>query len=206
METNNREIFRVRLLFVDLLKSFYQSEPDSECMSRWRGTFSALAREQVSPLFDNAVRELNERVNGMSLTDIQNEYYELFTNPFSKSQVNTLASYYLDGRSFGESLVELRELLAEAKLQREEGVVDSEDSLPMLLDIFARLIEEEKNSDSDSIRQLQGRLLTNYLVPFSKEFSEAVNGVEAAQFYRSCCRLLCGYLDLEKSLVDVSQA
>jgi len=205
-DSNNREIFRVRLLFVDLLKSFYQSEPDSERMSRWRGTFSALAKEQVSPLFDSAVMELHGQLNEMSLTDIQREYYELFTNPFSKSQVNTLASYYLDGRSFGESLVELRSLLAEAKLEREEGVVDSEDSLPMLLDIFARLIEEEKNTDSDTIRQLQGRLLRDYLEPFSKQFSEAVNGAEVAKFYRSCCRLLCGYLDLEKSLVDVSQA
>jgi TorA maturation chaperone TorD len=203
-EFSDKDLFRVRLRFVDLIKSFFQSEPDAENMSRWRGTFSALAKEQVSPLFDGAVREFCKLLNVMSLTEIQNEYYELFTNPFASSPVNIMASYYLDGRSFGQTLVSLRSFLEEAGFEREEGVVDSEDSLPMMLDILISLIEEEKITGSEEVRQLQGRLLTEYLEPFSQKFTSAVNEVESAVFYKSCCKLLCGYLDLEKGLVTVS--
>ncbi len=201
---SDKEVFRVRLRFVDLIKSFFQAEPDAENMSRWRGTFAALAKEQVNPIFDGAVQDICRMLNEKNLIDIQNEYYELFTNPFSKNQINIMASYYLDGRSFGQTLVSLRGFLVEAGLQRDDGVVDSEDSLPMLLDIFARLIEEEKMNESEAVRQLQARLLTEYLEPFTKEFTAVISKIETADFYKSCCKLLCGYLDLEKGLVSIS--
>lgn len=200
---SDKDLFRARLLFVDLIKSFFQSEPDSENFSRWRGTFSALTKEQINPLFDGAVKDLFRLLNEKTLTDIQNEYYELFTNPFGETPINNMASYYLDGRSFGQTLVSLRGLLNEAGFEREEGVVDSEDSLPMMLDIFASLIEEEKNSDSDTARNFQAQLLAEYLVPFADKFSKEVSKANTAEFYTSCCQLLCGYLDLEKGLVAV---
>jgi len=200
----DRDLFRVRLLFVDLIKSFFQAEPDAENFSRWRGTFSALTKEQINPLFDGAVRDLVRLLNEKTLTDIQTEYYELFTNPFGANQINTMASYHLDGRSFGQTLVSLRGLLAEAGIEREEGVVDSEDSLPMMLDIFSCLIEEEKHSGSDSVRNFQAKLLTEYLAPFASKFSSEVSKASKSDFYKSCCQLLCGYLDLEKGLVAVA--
>lgn len=205
-EFNELEVLRVRLRLLDLIKSFYQSEPDAEKMSRWRGTFSALVKEQVNPLFDNAVRELVQQLNSRSLTEIKDEYYRLFIDPFSTTPVNTMASYYRDGRSFGQTLVSLRELLAEAKLEREKGVVDSEDSIAMMLDVFARLVEREKNGEIEQSRQLQERLLTKFLEPFAQDLKLAVNEVEDAEFYGSCCKLLCGYLDMERSLVAVSWA
>lgn len=201
-DSSEREVFRVRLRLIDLIKSFFQTEPDAEKMSRWRGTFSALVKEQVNPIFDGAVRDLHRMLNEMSLMDIKNEYYELFTNPFSQAQVNTMASWYLDGRSFGESLVALRSFLTQAGLERAEGVVESEDSLPMLLDILENLIEEER--ENRNARNLQARLITTWLGPLAIAFTSAVEGNDTARFYRACCRLLCGYLDLEKGLATAS--
>ena len=54
-EMNDNDLVRIRLRFIDLAKSFFVEEPDAEKMSRWRGTFSALTKEQVSPRFDSAV-------------------------------------------------------------------------------------------------------------------------------------------------------
>jgi len=203
-DCSEREVFRVRLRFVDLIKSFFQTEPDAEKMSRWRGTFSALVKEQVNPLFDAAVRDLHRMLNERNLAAMQNEYYELFTNPFSRAQVNLTASWYLDGRSFGETLVNLRSFLAEAGIIRVAGVVDSEDSLPMLLDILASLIEEEKSGGGEYSRKLQSRLLVHWLQPLAKEVTAAVERIEPSAFYLACCRLLCGYLDLEKGLATAS--
>jgi TorA maturation chaperone TorD len=66
------------------------------------------------------------------------------------------------------------------------------------------LLEEEKKTDSDESRQFQVQMLTEYLEPFSKLFGEAVEKNESADFYKTCCKLLSGYLDLEKGLVTVS--
>ena len=204
MLDDTRELLLVRGRLLDLIKSFFQSEPDAEKMSRWRGMFSALSKEQVSPLFDVAVREFHMHLNTKSLEEINKEYYTLFIDPFSDSQMNTTASYYLDGRTFGESLVSLRSLLNEAGLTRADGVVDSEDSIVMMLDIFSSLIEEERKAGSEEARQLQVKLLTEFLVPFGKMFDEAMAKNDSADFYKSCSKLLMGYLDLEKGLVTVS--
>ena len=101
-ELDDRELFRVRFRFLDLIKSFFALEPDSETMSRWRGTFAALSREQVSPRFDNAVKEISRALNDKNLRELQKEYYKLFVNPFDGFMVETTASYYLNGRSYDQ--------------------------------------------------------------------------------------------------------
>jgi len=199
-ELNERDLFRVRFRFLDLIKSFFVEEPDSEKMSRWRGTFSALALEQVSPRFDNAVKEINRALNVKTLTELQEEYYKLFVNPFDGTLVETTASYYLNGRSYDQALVDIRGLMNEAGVQKDKGVSDPEDSLVVMLDTFASLIEEEKNAGDERVRKLQGKLLEEFLEPFTEKFTAALKENEHGDFYYLCCRILGGYLDLEKNL------
>ena len=200
-ELNERDLFRVRFRFLDLIKSFFVEEPDSETMSRWRGTFSALAMEQISPRFDNAVKEISRALNDKTLKELQEEYYKLFVNPFDGRLVETTASYYLNGRSYDQALVDIRGLMTEAGIQRDEGVTDPEDSLVVMLDTFASLVEEEKAGGGEQVRQLQGRLLEEFLEPFANKFTAALKENEHADFYYICGRILSGYLDLEKNLV-----
>ena len=202
-ELNERDLFRVRFRFLDLIKSFFVAEPDSETMSRWRGTFSALAMEQVSPRFDNAVKEISRALNDKTLKELQEEYYQLFVNPFDGVLVETTASYYLNGRSYDQALVDIRGLMNEAGLQKDEGVTDPEDSVIVMLDTFASLIAEENAADAETDRKLQARLLEEFLVPFAEKITAALKNNEVADFYYLCCRILGGYLDLEKSLVVV---
>lgn len=200
-ELNERDLFRVRLRFLDLIKSFFVEEPDAELMSRWRGTFSALAQEQVSPRFDNAVKEMSRALNDKSLKELQEEYYKLFVNPFDGGMVETTASYYLNGRSYDQTLVDVRSLMDEAGLQKDKTITDPEDSLAVMLDTFASLVEEEKMGGGDKNRQLQAKMLEEFLEPFTEKFTATLKESEHADFYYLCCRILGGYLDLEKSLV-----
>jgi TorA maturation chaperone TorD len=202
-ELNERDLFRVRLRFLDLIKSFFAAEPDSETMSRWRGTFSALALEQISPRFDNAVKEISRALNDKTLKELQQEYYTLFVNPFDDGLVETTASYYLNGRSYDQALVDIRGLMHEAGVRKDQGVSEPEDSLVVMLDTFASLVEEERSGGGDKIRRLQGRLLEEFLEPFIEKFTAALQESEHADFYYLCCRILGGYLDLEKSLIPV---
>ncbi len=200
-ELNERDLFQVRFRFLDLIKSFFVAEPDAEMMSRWRGTFAALAKEQVSPRFDNGVKEISRALNNKTLKELQEEYYKLFVNPFDGGLVETTASYYLNGRNYDQALVDIRGLMQEGGVQKKKGVTDPEDSLVVMLDTFVSLIEEEQTSGGERIRQVQGRLVAEFLEPFTEKFSTALNESEHADFYYLCCQILGGYLDLEKNLV-----
>jgi len=200
-EMNDNELVRIRLRFIDLAKSFFVDEPDAEKMSRWRGTFSALTKEQVSPRFDSAVLEISGALNKKNLKDLQDEYYQLFTDPFEGSQIESNASFYFNGRSYGEALVEIRELMKEAGIVKVDDVSDPEDSLVVMLDTFASLVEEEKTEPTQKIKELQARLLEEFLEPFVEKFTAQLKDNKHCDFYYLCCRVLGGYLDLEKSLV-----
>jgi len=198
-ELNQQDLFRVRLRFFDLLKSFFIAEPDAETMSRWRGTFSALTHESVSPRFDNGVREISRALNDKTLKELQEEYYRLFVNPFDGGRLETTASYYLNGRNYDQALVDIRNLMMEAGIQKAQAVTDPEDSLVVMLDFFVSLIEEEKVGGQEETRRFQRELLDRFLEPFIEKFTIALKENEHADFYYLCCRILGGYLDLEKN-------
>ena len=200
-ELNEKDLFRVRIRFLDLVKSFFCEEPDAEKMSRWRGTFSALAAEQINPRFDNAVKDISRVLTDKNLSDLHGEYYSLFINPFADGMVKTTASYYLNGRSFDQALVDIRSLMDEAGLQKNGTVTDPEDSLVVMLDTFTSLVEEEKEGDAEKARRLQGRLLNEFIEPFVGKFMLELQENEAADFYYLCCKVLAGYCDLEKGLI-----
>ena len=200
-EMNDTELVRIRLRFIDLVKSFFVDEPDSEKMSRWRGTFSALCKEQISPRFDSAVLEISRALNDKNLEELQSEYYNLFTDPFEGANIESNASYYFNGRSYSTALVELRGLMDEAGVVKKDDIFQPEDSLVVMLDTFATLVEEEKTDSSAKNKELQARLLEEFLEPFAEKFTAKLKDNKQCDFYYLCCRVLGGYLDLEKSLV-----
>jgi len=195
-----KEIRRIRLRLIDLVKSFFLGEPDAEKMSRWRGTFSALARENVNPMFDQAVKEILSSLQEKNLEELQNEYYKLFTDPFTDKGLCTAASFYLDGRTHDKTLVNLRTFLREQQIVKSDGVIETEDSITVMLDILTRLIEDEEKLEKGISRKPQEELLDTYLLPFSKKLKESCEKNEFANFYTACCRFFCGYLELEKGL------
>lgn len=200
MDREEKEIRKVRLRLLDLVKSFYLEEPDATKISRWRGTFNALARERVNPLFDKSVMEIHRFLEKRNLKDMQDEYYSLFVDPFNENQINLSASFHLDGRAYGNTLVELRSFLAGTDLVKKKDVAEEEDSLVVLLDILIGLIDGEKEMDTDKAQRLQSELLDNYLIPFSSRFKEACEKNDTADFYKACAHFFCGYLELEKGL------
>jgi len=200
-DITDRDLLLVRLRFLDLLKSFFQEEPDAEMMSRWRGIFSALTREQINQRLDTVILQLSEILNRKNLQDIKDEHYELFTNPYSKDLLPLNASYYLDGKSYGPSLVNYRELLKSGQLIKDNSNTEPEDSILLMLDALVTLIEEEKQG-GEQARQLQDQLLEQFLIPTAKQLSEAAAENRSADFYNFCIKFLNEYLLLEQGLIN----
>lgn len=189
---------RVRLRFLDLLKSFFIQEPDAERLSRWRGTFAALAKEQVSISLDQAIIDIVKLLAQRSLESIREEFYQLFINPYGDGIIETTLSAYVDGHNYGASLAEIRGFLQVAQIAKKRSIVETEDSLVLMLDLLATLIEEEHGEQS---RHHQDELLTNFLLPFANQFNKTLKEDKRADFYAACSAFLLAYLELETGLI-----
>ncbi len=199
--TSEKDISRVRLRFIDLIKSFFIGQPDAEKLSRWRGIFSALSAEKISPLLDSAVLRILELLDSRGLKDIQDEFYVLFSDPFSENPVSLSASFYADGKSHGQTLADFRGFLASAGVRKADFVRDAEDSLPVMIDCLASLIEREKE-DELKARQLQDVLVSDYLAPLAERLARALQENEQALFYEAFGRFVLGYTELDQALFE----
>ncbi len=200
-ELTDRDLRRIRLRFLDLLKSFFQDEPDAERLSRWRGIFAALDGQRISQHLDNTTHELGELLAAMTLQQIKEEHYALFVNPYSKQLLPLTAAYYIDGKSFGPSLAKYRDILKEAQVIKEHEFTDSEDSLPIMLDVLIALIQEEKQGETTT-RHLQDQLLQEFLIPTVKAIGKEINKTSKTIFYIKCIAFLEAYLELEQELFE----
>ncbi len=200
-ELTDRDLGRIRLRFLDLLKSFFQDEPDAERLSRWRGIFAALEGQAVTQNLDNATHELGELLANKTLQEIRDEHYALFVDPYSKQLLPLTAAYYIDGKSFGPSLARYRDILKEGQVIKEQKVTDSEDSLPIMLDVLIALIQEEKRGET-STRHLQDQVLQEFLMPTVKAIAKEISTNSDTVFYVKCVAFLEAYLELEQGLFE----
>ena len=194
-----RELIRTRLRFLDLLKSFFVKEPDAEAIARWRGMLSALTSQNITPAFDQAARDLHHHLMQANRQEIDAEYYTLFTDPFSPDLVPASASMYFDGHGFGPTLVRYRDFLGRAGVVLASEIRDPDDSLVLMLDALATLIEEQKKGTDN--QALQAELVHNFLSPLAVMFSQHLEQNGQARFYRLCAHLLDAYMGMEKDLL-----
>ncbi len=199
--SEDKQLVRIRLRLLDLLKSFFAQEPDADRMSRWRGIFTALAENRIDPELDEGVRQLRQMLETKKLEDLKDEYYALFVDPYNEQPVELNASHYLDGKSFGPSLVQYRQLLKEARLVKENDVTEPEDHLVLMLDALATLIEEE--AETVATQEQQAKLITGFLQPMALAMKKQLSANSQASFYLSCAVFLNGYLALEQGLLEI---
>ncbi len=200
-DTQTRDMNRIRLRLIDLTKSFFVDEPDAERLSRWRGIFAALGREQINTGLDQAVEKIGILLDAKKLNEIQDEYYEVFGNPFDDQVVSLSASFYADGRSYGQTLADFRGFIQQTDLIKNSQVIDAEDSLPVMLDFLASMIEVKTREDVDTDKY-QGVLVNDYLAPLASAFNKSLKNHQAADFYAACGDFLQGYVELEKGLFE----
>ena len=197
-DITDKELYRTRLRFIDIIKSFFISAPDSERFSRWRGTFAALSKESITPEMDECTSELNGLIGRKKLEDFSDEYYSLFTDPFSTHTLNLTASHHLDGRNQGESLIAIRQLIHDAEITVKATVKLPEDSLPVLVDILSTLIEQEEGGAVT--REFQHTLIVEIIAPSLNRMVQEAADNSVAEFYLACLKFCSAYICLEKDL------
>ncbi len=193
---NNKDITRVRLRFIDLIKSFFAEPPDAERLSRWRGIFYALANTCVSPRLDEAVLLIKHRLTVDRLQDLQLEFDRLFGDNGGSGTLSLAPSVHLDGLIYQDTRSAVRAFFVDTDGRTYAPAHDGEDSLVVLLDFLATLIRDEK--DGYETTSGQTLLVNEFLVPFIKQLEDAACGHDSAAFYRDCIGFTGGYLELEQ--------
>lgn len=197
-DQENSAIRKVRGFFYDLSKSFFLEEPNQEKVDCWQEIIAPLAAETPNVLLAEATRQLSLALIDLDAATIKNEYYDFFVNPFSHRLVNWTSSYYDNGRNFGRKLVKIRQFMAKQGLVKEEEFKEPEDSLPVLMDLMARLIEME-NEPENSVAEAQQQLLQEFLIPLAGDIHRQLRADENARFYPLCAEFLEAWLQLDKS-------
>jgi TorA maturation chaperone TorD len=192
----NKDIIRVRLRFIDLIKSFFAEPPDAERLSRWRGIFYALADTSVSPRLDAASLLIKQRLSVDHLQDLQQEFHRLFVDNRHNDMLNLAASAHLDGSVYHDTRSAVRTFLTETGGRTYAPLNEGEDSLVVLMDFLATLIRDEK--DGYDTRSGQAFLVAKFLVPLVNELETAAQRHDSAAFYRDCISFTGGYLELEQ--------
>jgi len=195
MSSEINETNSARLLLYAFVRSFFDTPPTPEKHQYWRGLLDALLRGTGFQSLDHAFASLREALSHEDILKVQNEYYELFENPFGTNRLQLLASYYVDGKIMGPSLVKLRQLLYNLYLGKEEGFKETEDHLVFLVDVMMHLIGQE-----DVNAPVQAEILRHYLLPTFKGMAERLKATDGFGVYKAAVSVALAFLELEGCL------
>ncbi len=193
-ETNS-----ARMVLYALIRSFLDGPPNGEKLGYWLLILDALQKGTGSSAFDEAVSRLGSVLKEKELVDIQNEFYELFENPFGNSRLQPFASYYIDGKIMGTSLVKLRQLLYNLNLGKEECFRETEDHLVFLLDLMIHLIQKGSQGQ-ESGTSVQGKIIHDYILPTVKGMQRDLSAHGNFAVYRAVLEAALAFFTLDECL------
>ena len=198
---HNDEINGVRSFFYELIKMSFYKEPDENYLNIIREFIRNIdgdayrESEHFSEKLGQMVDMFSFNISNLSTDEIKDEYNELFINPFSNNLINTNASYYIDKKNFGDTLINLRSFLKRNDLEKSAKLKEPEDSITFLTDLMIYLI----NSNDTSENQIE--LFENFIEPLFLNIQSVLKTNEKANFYKCIGYLIDFFLTLEKGYI-----
>lgn len=180
----------------NLIKSFFWEEPKEEDIKSWRSFVANLNEDSINKEFDKTISFMKEALDKSDTESIRNEYYELFENPFGEGFSNLNASFLIEGKNFGESLVEIRDFLEDLKVVKDTEYKDTEDSILFMIDLMLYLI------DSGNCADIQESFLKNFLYPSFDKLAEMLKTNETAYFYATAGLFARDYLKMDMKFLE----
>lgn len=197
----NDEINGVRSFFYELIKMSFYKEPDENYLNiieefiRNIDSKTYRENEYFSEKLSQMVDIFSFTISNLSTDEIKDEYNELFINPFSNNLINTNASYYIDKKNFGDTLIKIREFLKRNDLEKSANLKEPEDSITFLTDLMLYLINSKDTLEN------QIELFENFIDPLFLNIQSALKTNEKANFYKCIGYLIDFFLTLEKGYI-----
>ena len=199
MDFERQETNSARLILYAFIRSAFDSPPNQEKFDYWLSLLSSLYGGTGLSELDDAIIQLKSALEQNGLISCQNEYYELFENPFSSLAIHLYASYYIDGKIMGPSLVKLRQLLYNLNIGKVKNFNESEDHLVFLIDLMMFLIQRG-NQDSNRSLKAQKEIIEDYLRPIIEGANRVIKKYDDFLIYKSFFKIARSFLSLEQCL------
>ena len=134
-------------------------------------------------------------------TDLQavhEEYFSLLIG-VGRGELVPFGSWYITGFLMEKPVAVLRADLARLGIERQQGVVESEDHIASLCDAMALII---RNSNEISLTTQQD-FFKDHLAPWVQRFFSDMQNARAAHFYRSVGFFGESFFDFEQQLLQM---
>lgn len=185
----------MRAAVYDLLASLLARSPEEETLERLRSIGEVDASEgQIAMGW-----ELMKRASQKSQLDsVQEEYFSLFIG-LGRGELVPFGSWYMTGFLMEKPVAVLRGELVALGIERQDGVVESEDHIAALCESMAIIIR----SSEEIPLATQQQFFTDHLAPWVGRFFNDMQNAKAAHFYRSVGFFGESFFDFERQLLEM---
>lgn len=206
MMIGDRELLAFRQGYYNLLVTLFWQEPSGELLQRLSDGISERmeAARNLRPLLADGWGEiqrfLSETAPEQLAETVADEFTRLFIGPHGPV-INPYESYYLTGRLLDRPLANVRTLLKEIGIEKQDGYPEPEDSLAFELEVMRWLISKQaaapKPKDETGWLRLQADFLKEHLLVWVPTCAEDIERAQGANFYRAIAMILRGFLEVE---------
>ena len=184
-----------RAALYGLIAQLFYSPPDASVLAQ---ILNARAFEGDEGSLAQCWRELAERCRTAYPVMLENEHTDLFIGT-GRAEVTPYLTHYVEGRTLGNPLVQLRKQLAEWGLGRRERASEPEDHVSGVCESMRLAIAMQHRSLDE-----QKLFFDRFLYAGAAAFFAAVIASPKADFYRVVARFAAEFVELERHAFDMA--
>lgn len=185
----------MRAAVYELLGSLLAKQPEEETLQRLRDIGEIDASDGQIAMGWELMKQASLKFDKEAVHD---EYFSLFLG-VGRGELVPFGSWYITGFLMEKPVAVLRSELIRLGIERQEGVVESEDHIAALCDAMALII---RNSDEIPL-VTQQQFFNDHLSPWVGRFFNDMQNAKAAHFYRSVGFFGESFFDFEQQLLDM---
>ena len=139
----------------------------------------------------------------LSGDEVRDEYMRLFIG-VGRGELLPYASFYLTGFLNDKPLADLRNDMAQMKIERVDGVKDPEDHIASLFDIMSGMIRGIFPVSTDL--SAQARFFKKHIQPWAPLLMSDIEAAKSAVFYAPVGTIGRAFMDIESAAFDMGEA
>ena len=185
----------MRAAVYELLGSLLAKQPDDETLQRLRNIGEVDASDGQIAMGWELMKQASLKFDQEAVHD---EYFSLFLG-VGRGELVPFGSWYITGFLMEKPVAVLRSELIKLGIERQKGVVESEDHIAALCDAMALIIRNGHEISLDT----QQQFFNDHLSPWVGRFFNDMQNAKAAHFYRSVGFFGESFFEFEQQLLDM---
>lgn len=185
----------MRAAVYELLGSLLAKQPADETLQRLRNIGEIDVSDGQIAMGWELMKQASLKFDQEAVHD---EYFSLFLG-VGRGELVPFGSWYITGFLMEKPVAVLRSELIRLGIERQDGVVESEDHIAALCDAMALII---RNSDEIPLATQQ-EFFNDHLSPWVGRFFNDMQNAKAAHFYRSVGFFGESFFEFEQQLLDM---